>query len=383
MRGVQRVVDRVGLLQIDSVNVLARAHLMPLYARLGPYDPALLDRATRGRPRRLVETWAHEASFVPPETYRLLEFRRTAWSVKWFADDDEILVKHAAEAAEIREILRAEGPVTAAEMQVRFEDRHPRAGKGWWEWSVAKRLLERLFYLGEIASAGRTPAFERRYDLPERVIPVEVLSRPALSRPDAVRELIELSARAHGIGTMRCLADYYRLKTPDVKLAIDELVEDGVLEPVEVSQWRGPAYLHRDAARVRRATGRTLLSPFDPLVWERRRLLDLFDMHYRIEIYTPAHKRQYGYYTLPFLLGEHVVGRVDLKADRPARRLLVQSAWSEDHAPAETAAELAAELAVLARWLDLDSVAVAERGDLASAVRVELAAAGALDLTAT
>ncbi|MDQ2624233.1 MAG: winged helix DNA-binding domain-containing protein, partial [Actinomycetota bacterium] len=192
MRGVQRSIDRLGLLQIDSVNVLARAHLMPLYSRLGAYDTALLDRATSGRDPRLVETWAHEASFVPPETYRLLEFRRSALSVKWFADDAEILRVHAAEAAEIRAIVRDEGPVTAAQIQERFEDRHPRSGKGWWEWSVAKRILERLFYLGEVASAGRTAAFERRYDLPERVLPARVLAEPAPAREDAVRTLVEL-----------------------------------------------------------------------------------------------------------------------------------------------------------------------------------------------
>ncbi len=382
MRGVQRVVDQVGLLQIDSVNVLARAHLMPLYSRLGPYDLELLDRATRSRPRRLVETWAHEASFVPPETYRVLEFRREARAVKWFADDDDLLRKHSAEVTEIREIVRTEGPVTASQVQERFESRHPRTGKGWWEWSVAKRILERLFYLGELASAGRTTSFERRYDVPERVLPADVLASPAPARADAVRTLVELAARAHGIGTVRCLADYYRLRTDDSARAVDELVEEGVLERVEVAGWRGPAYLHTDAARVRRATGRALLSPFDPLVWERRRLLALFGMHYRIEIYTPAHKRQYGYYTLPFLVGEHVAARVDLKADRPARRLLVQSAWAEGHAPAGTASELAAELAVLARWLDLDSVAVADRGDLAGSVRAELATAGEIDLAA-
>ena len=382
MRGVQRVIDRVGLLQIDSVNVLARAHLMPMYSRLGAYDTALLARAVGRRPRRLVESWAHEASFVPPQTYRLLEFRRSRLAVKWFADDGELLRSHAAEVAEIRQIVRDEGPVTAAQIQSRFESRHPRTGKGWWEWSVAKRILERLFFLGELASASRTAAFERRYDLPERVLPPEVLEQPAPSADDAVRALVELAARAHGIGTVRCLADYYRLAIAPVRVAIAELVEDGVLKAVVVDGWKGPVYLHRDAARPRRATGRALLSPFDPLVWERRRLLALFGMHYRIEIYTPADRRQYGYYSLPFLVGEDVAARVDLKADRASRRLLVPAAWAEEHAPEGTAAELAAELAVLAGWLDLDSIAVAGRGNLAGALRSELAAAGGLELVA-
>ena len=380
MRGVQRVVDRLGIVQIDSVNVLARAHLMPMYSRLGPYDPALLDRASGKHPRRLVESWAHEASLVPPETYRLLTYRRTAQAVKWYAAEAGLLREHAAEVAEIRKIVADEGPVTASQVQERFESRHPRTGAGWWEWSVAKQILERLFFLGEIASAGRTASFERRYDLPERVLPREVLEAPAPSADDAVRALVELAARAHGVGSLRCLADYYRIKTQTARSAVLELVEEGVLAPVEVSSWNTTVYVHRDAARPRRASGRALLSPFDPLVWERRRLLALFGMHYRIEIYTPADRRRYGYYTLPFLVGEHVAGRVDLKADRAARRLLVPAAWAEDHAPEHTAAELAAELALLARWLDLDEVHVADRGELARPLRAELAAAGELAL---
>jgi len=380
MRQLQGVIDRLGIFQVDSVNVLARAHLMPTFSRLGPYDTGLLERASSTHPRRLVEAVAHEASLVPPETYRHLEFRRSAFATRWFDDDASVLRTHAAEAEEIRQIVTAEGPVTAAEIQTRFESRHPRTGKGWWEWSVAKRILERLFFIGELASAGRTPAFERRYDLPERVLPREVLEAPTPSAEESVRVLVEQAARAHGIGTVRCLGDYFRVKTERVRRAIDELVEDGVLEQVAVEGWKGPTYLHRDAARPRRATGRALLSPFDPLVWERRRLLALFGMHYRIEIYTPAPQRRYGYYTLPFLVGEHVAGRVDLKVDRAARRLLVPAAWAEEDAPAETPAELAAELAVLARWLDADEVAVADNGDLARPLRAELAAAGELEL---
>lgn len=380
MRGVQRVVDRLGILQIDSVNVLARAHTMPLFSRLGPYDPALLDRASGMAPRRLVETYAHEASLVPPETYRLLEHHRAARAARWWSDEDDVVNRHPAEVAEVRQIVREEGPVTAAEVQERFEEHHPRQGAGWWQWSVAKSILERLFRAGEIACAGRTPAFERRYDVPERVLPPHVLAGQAPSREDATRALVAIAARAHGIGTLRCLADYFRLGTDEVRRAVHDLEAADEVERVVVEGWRGPVFLHRDAPVPRRVSGRALVSPFDPLVWERRRLEALFGMFYRIEIYTPAERRQFGYYTLPFLTGEHVAGRVDLKADRVARRLVVPATWAEDAAPPGTAGELAAELATLARWLDLPAVEVHDRGNLAAGLRAELRAAGELEL---
>ncbi len=361
MRAFGQVVDRLGVIQIDSVNVLARAHLMPAYSRLGPYDVGLVDRAAGRPPRRLVETWAHEASFVPPATYRLLGWRQRAYREQAWGSIAEVPLKHAPIVEEIRALVRERGPVTAREAHAEYEAEHPRVHTGWgWNWTIAKRVLEFLFFTGEITSARRNAAFERCYDLTERVLPADALALPEPAEADAVRALVEIGARAHGIGTAECFGDYFRLKTVRTRTAVRELVDAGVLEPVRVRGWeRRPVYLHRDATLPRRATGRALLSPFDPLVFERRRLEELFGLRYRIEIYTPAHKRVHGYYVLPFLLGEQVVARVDLKADRAAGRLLVQAAHLEPGAPGETVPELADELSLLRDWLGLDEVTVA------------------------
>ncbi|HMO12162.1 MAG TPA: crosslink repair DNA glycosylase YcaQ family protein, partial [Actinotalea sp.] len=362
LRHLMSVVDRLGLLQIDSVSVLARAHLLPTFSRLGPYDVALLDRAAGRRPRRLVEAWAHEASFVPPATWRLRGWRRRAWRDRLWGAADGFVHQHAAEIDEIRRIIREAGPVTARQVQESFEHSHPHSGGGWWSWSVAKEALERLFLVGELGVAGRTTAFERRYDLVERVVPGEVLAAPEPDPADAARALVEIAARAHGVATIRCLADYFRMKQDPVRAAVDELVEDGVLAPVAVRGWHREAFWHRDATVPRRVNGRALLSPFDPLVFERRRLEELFGTRYRIEIYPPAAKRVHGYYVLPFLLGERIAARVDLKADRPSGSLVVASAHLEEHpdprppTPAAVAAELADELGLLARWLRLPAV---------------------------
>lgn len=374
LRHLMSVVDRTGLLQIDSVNVLARAHLMPTFSRVGPYDIGLIDRAAGRRPRRLVEAWAHEASFVPPSTWPLLGWQRRSWRDRWLGPDDGFAQAHAAELEEVRRAVREQGPVTARQVHARFADTHPHAGGGWWDWSVAKRALERMFFVGEVAVAGRTTSFERLYDLPERVLPPEVLAAPEPDESDAVRALVEIGARAHGVATAGCLADYFRMTTQRAEDAARELVDAGVLTPVRVRGWSRPAYLHRDASLPRRATGRALLSPFDPLVFERRRLEELFGTRYRIEIYVPAHKRVHGYYVLPFLLGERIAARVDLKADRKAGVLLVQSAHHEAHedrdapGPAAVADALAAELWLLAGWLGLGDVTVPEGagGDLAA-----------------
>ncbi len=379
MRALQQVVDRLGVLQIDSVNVLARAHLVPTFSRVGPYDVGLLDRASGRAPRRLVETWAHEASYVPPETYRLLGWRRRAYLDQAWGTIAEVPMRHSAIVAEVRELVRERGPVTAREVQVEFEAEHPRQKTGWgWNWTVAKRVLEFLFFTGEITAARRNAAFERCYDLTERVLPPHVLALPEPADDDAVRALVEIGARAHGVGTAECFGDYFRVKLPRVRPAVADLVDAGTLRPVRVRGWeRRPVYLHRDATLPRRGSGRALLSPFDPLVFERRRLEELFGLRYRIEIYTPAHQRVHGYYVLPFLLGEHMAARVDLKADRPAGRLLVQGAHLEPGAPAETVPELADELSLLADWLGLDEVAVSgeARGDLVAALAA--ASAGA------
>lgn len=380
MRGFQQVIDRLGVLQIDSVNVLARAHLLPAFSRLGPYDVGLLDRAAGAAPRRLVEAWAHEASFVPPETYRLLGWRQRAYREQAWGTIAEVPLKHAAIVDEIRGLVRDRGPVTAREVHAEYEAEHPRVRSGWgWNWTVAKRVLEFLFFTGEITAARRNAAFERCYDLTERVLPADVRALPEPAVDDAVRTLVEIGARAHGIGTVECFADYFRVKTVPGRLAVAELVEAGVLLPVRVREWeRRPVYLHRDAALPRWASGRALLSPFDPLVFERRRLEELFGLRYRIEIYTPAHKRVHGYYVLPFLLGERIAARVDLKADRAAARLLVQAAHLEPGAPADTVAELADELSLMADWLGLDQVVVAgeAHGDLVHALDDAVRAGG-------
>ena len=378
MRHLQQVVDRLGLLQIDSVNVLARAHLMPAFSRIGPYDTALLDRAAGRSPRRLVECWAHEASFVPPATYRLQGWRQRAYREQAWGTIRDVPLQHSDVLDEIRAIVADRGPVTAREVHALYESEHPRVRTGWgWNWTVAKRVLEFLFFTGEVTAAYRNAAFERCYDLTARVLPAEVLAMPEPAEADAVRALVEIAARAHGIGTAACFGDYFRIRGGGrVARAVDELVEEGTLLPVRVRGWERTTYLHRDATLPRRASGRALLSPFDPLVFERRRLEELFRTRYRIEIYVPAAQRVHGYYVLPFLLGEVVAARVDLKADRRAGELLVQSAHLEPHAPAATAAELTAELRELAGWLGLEHVVVPDGagGDLAPALPPRVAA---------
>ncbi|ACZ31521.1 protein of unknown function DUF1006 [Xylanimonas cellulosilytica DSM 15894] len=381
LRQVTAAVRRLGVLQIDSVNVLARAHLMPVFSRLGPYDVGLLDRLHSRAPRRLVEAWAHEASFVPVETWPLLEWRRRsardhAWGAISAAPEH-----HPVELAAVREILADRGPVTSAQVHAELEARGGagrQANESWgWNWSAAKRVLEYLFFTGEVVSAGRSTQFERRYDLAERALPRDVVDAPPLTDAEAIRGLVEISARAHGIATARDLRDYFRLYRGITKellpAAVAGLVEDGTLVPVDVvpergNVLRGPWYRHRDAALPRRARGEALLTPFDPLVFERSRLEELFGTTYRIEIYVPAAKRQYGYYVLPFLEDERVTARVDLKADRQARVLLVQAAHAEPWATPQTPERLARELRTMAGWLRLDEVVVAPRGDLAPAL---------------
>jgi uncharacterized protein YcaQ len=379
-RDVTAVVGRLGVLQIDSVNVFARAHLMPLFARLGPFDPALVDRATGRAPRRLVEAWAHQASLVAPETYRLLGWRRRAFVTEAWGSVAGVPVRHAPVVGEVLAILADEGPLTAQEVHTRLEHEHPRAARdNWgWNWTVAKTVLEYLFFTGQAASAGRNGAFERRYDLAERVLPPAALAADEPDEPDAVRGLVETSVRALGVGTLRCVADYFRLKTAPTAAALAALAEAGVVEEVVVDGW-GPAWRHAGASVPRTTSARALLSPFDPLVWERRRVEALFGLRYRIEIYTPAPKRQWGYYVLPFLLGDRIAALVDLKADRQDGLLRVLAAHPTDGLPpGEVAEHLADELRLAAGWLGLDEVVVADRdgtarGDLARPLASALA----------
>lgn len=373
MRQVQATIDRIGLLQIDSVNVLARAHLMPLFSRLGPYDIGLLERASSRRPRRLVEYWAHEASFVPPETHRLLRWRmeradQDAWRTVRAAADQPALL------ADVLVEVGRSGPVTAGQVSAAVDPDHIPDKSNWgWNWPPVKSALEYLFWSGQISSAGRTAQFERLYDLPERVLPDHVHNARPPTREEATAALIEISARAHGVGTARCLRDYFRLPSRESREAIERLAAEGRLIPAEVEGFSGPAWLHPEARRPRKVEARALLAPFDPLIFERGRLEELFGFHYRIEIYTPKAKRRHGYYVLPFLLNEGIVARVDLKSDRDGSALLVQSAWVEPDAPSRTAAELADELRLMAGWLGLNEIKVIPKGDLAAELAKEIA----------
>ena len=364
MRTFQRTLDRTGVLQVDSVNVLQRAHFMPLYSRMGPYDTAMLRRAAEGRPRRVVEYWAHVQAYMPVDLWPVMQHRMAdhrARRGKWgIVEADPGL--EASLIAEVRDL----GPSTARDL----DDGLPRKKEHWgWNWSNTRRVLDYLYTVGDLAIAGRNSQFEVLYDVPERVIPPEVLARETPSLADANRELVRRAARSHGVATAQCLRDYYRMPVQHAGPAIAELVEEGELLPVTIDGWKRPAYLHRDARRPRRVQARALLSPFDPLVWERERTERLFDFRYRIEIYVPAAQRVHGYYVLPFLLGDRIVGRVDLKADRATGRLVVKAAYAEPGAPADTAEQLSGELRQLAGWLGLDEVTVEPRGDLAPFLR--------------
>lgn len=380
MRHLTGMIDRIGLIQIDSVNVLARAHLMPLYSRFGPYDPELIERASRRHPRRLVEYWAHEASLIPPETRRLLAWRmaradREAWrSVRAAADRPDLLAALEAEVAR-------SGPATAAAVARHFAEDGTAGTDEWgWNWSPVKSGLEYLFWSGRITSAGRTLQFERLYDLPERVIPglADGWLEDAIAgngdhpdEGDAITSLVRIAVRALGIGTARCFRDYFRLPARETNAAIARLIDGGDLIPAGTDAFAAQAYLDPAARRPRRIEGRALLSPFDPLVFERGRTEQLFGFRYRLEIYVPEPKRVHGYYVLPFLLNEALVARVDLKADSRSGSLLVRAAWREADAPPETASELAAELELMAGWLGLDRVVVEPLGDLARELAAE------------
>lgn len=370
---ITALVRQLGLLQLDSVNVFARAHYMPVFSRLGPYDVARLDRIAghgSGRiDRRLVEYWAHEASLIPLELHPLLRWRmadldREAWgSMVRIAREQPDLV--AATLALVAE----QGPIRARDTgAVRSP---PRAGH-MWNWHEGKLALEHLFFSGTVGAARRIN-FERLYDLAERILPPEILDAPTPSPADAQRELVRVAARAHGVAAEPDLGDYFRLPRAVSKARVAELVAAGELLEVEVQGWSVPAYLWPAAARPRRVSARALLSPFDSLIWFRPRTERLFGFRYRIEIYTPEPKRVHGYYVLPFLLGESLVARVDLKSDRQSGVLRVQGAYAEPGVDrGHVAAELAAELRLTAGWLGLGAVAVAGRGDLAGALALAL-----------
>ena len=365
VREILRLVRQLGVLQLDSVNVFCRSHYMPVFSRLGPYDTVLLDRiAAHGVgpvDRRLVEYWAHEASLIPVEMHPLFRWRmadveREAWtSISRIVRDRPQLV------ADTLELVRANGPIRARDTGVARAA--PQNGQ-MWNWHEGKVALEHLFYTGQIGAARRIH-FERRYDLIDRVLPPAVHAVPTASAADSQRELVRIAARAMGVAAEPDLGDYFRIPRTASKARVAELVDAGELEPVEVDGWDMPAYLWPGARRPRAIYARALLAPFDSLIWFRPRAERLFGFRYRIEIYTPAPKRVYGYYVLPFLLGDTIVGRVDLKSDRDRGTLRVQGAFAEHGVDrARVAVELAAELRRVASWLRLDAVTVADRGDM-------------------
>jgi uncharacterized protein YcaQ len=361
-RQLNLLVQKLGLLQLDSVNVFERSHYLPVFARLGHYDKNDLDRLTFARKSAYTEYWAHEAAIIPVENWPLFRWRMEARRERWYGQKDSWVRDNAVMLDWLRAELRDKGPIAASEIQ---HDSGKGEG-GWWGWSSVKLGLEYLFGWGEVVSAGRT-RFERTYALAEQKLPASVLEQQ-VSETDAVRRLMALSARAHGVGTLRDLADYYRIKQAPAALALLDLVDSGDVVPVTVDGWKQQAYLHRDARIPRSMNAGALLSPFDPVVWERGRAERMFDFHYRIEIYTPEPKRVFGYYSLPILIDDALVGRIDLKNDRQNRVLRVQSAWREAHAPAGIEVRIVPLLESTRAWQALDTVEFTGRGDLSASL---------------
>ncbi|KJQ53521.1 hypothetical protein RS85_02550 [Microbacterium sp. SA39] len=361
------------MLQIDSVNVFARSHYLPLFSRLGAYEPALLDRVFLARTTHYVEYLAHEATFIPIEDWPLWRFRMDDFRRRW-AGPDSWLSSNARTVQWVQDELRTRGPLRPADLRADA----PRERGTWWDWDEVKLALEHLWRIGDVAVSGRR-RFERSYALAEHVIPEAILSRE-VSRTDAIRELTRRAARSSGVATQSDLADYYRIRDRGaVAQSIADLADAGELEPVQVRGWeRGgrpiPAWRHRDAVLPRKIDAAAILTPFDPVVWFRDRALRAFDLDYRIEIYVPAEKRRFGYYSLPVLVGDRIVARVDLKAERVTSTLQVQSAWWEPQARPDDAERIAAELALAASWQGLQRISVSGWGDATGAIHDALRA---------
>jgi uncharacterized protein YcaQ len=359
------------VLQLDSVSVAVRAHYAPVFSRLGPYDRDVLDRAawahTARSPRLLVEYWAHEAALMavddwPLMRWRMGQYRHGRWGTHVVKANPELAEKIVTAVEEL-------GPSTAGQIEAHLATA-PRGRRGnWWgSRSDTKWVAEALFAAGRLTTATRV-GFARHYDLVERVLPAEVVARE-VAEQDAVRELVRRSATALGVATEPDIRDYFRLSPGQAKPAIAELVAAGELEAVEVEGWSAPAYTSAAQTIPRHDRGTALLCPFDPLIFFRPRVERVFGFHYRIEIYTPADKRQYGYYVWPFLLDGELVGRVDLKADRSANALQVVGAFIQaDRSPSRVAEALAGELQTMAQWLGSGRVRVGNRGDLAGELR--------------
>ena len=361
-RQLRRLVERLAVVQIDSVNVLSRSHYLPAFSRLGDYPRAALDDLTARR-HAVFEYWAHEASFLPVRLQPHLRWRMAAAQQHAWGTMVRLQRERPGFVAEVLERVRAEGPLKAADL---LEGRRERSGE-MWDWHAGKVALEWLFFSGEVTATHRTTSFEKVYDLTERVLPAAVLRTPTPEPADAIRELVRTAARALGVATERDLRDYFRLKPVAARTAIGELADAGELLPVEVAGWGAPAWLDPEARRPRWIRARALLSPFDSLVWERPRVERIFGFRYRLEIYTPAAKRVHGYYVLPFLLGDQLVARADLKADRQAGVLRVQAVHGEQGIERPVVAvALGEELRLMADWLELDDVVVSGAGDLAA-----------------
>ncbi|WP_430423837.1 winged helix-turn-helix domain-containing protein [Phenylobacterium sp.] len=368
-RQLTKLVDRLGVIQIDSVNVVSRTHYLPAFSRLGAYPRAMLEDIAWSKTRPLFEYWAHEASLLPMASQPLFRWRMedAQAGVGVWKGVAKFLRERRDFVDRVRDEIAARGPMSASELEMG----HKGQG-GWWGWSEAKRAVECLFWAGELTTATRRGTFERVYGLPEKVIPKAVWELPTPDRADAQRQLYRIAARAMGVATSKDLRDYFRMPVEGAKDRIAELVEAGDLLPVAVKGWREPAYLDAGARRPRRIETHALLSPFDNLIWFRERTERMFGVRYRIEIYVPAEKRQHGYYVLPFLEGDALTARVDLKSDRKAGVLIVQSAHAEPWASDETPVKLAHELKRMAGWLGLESVRVQPKGDLAQALDAAL-----------
>ena len=382
-RRLRRAIDDVGLLQLDSVNVLCRSHYMPLFSRLGPYPRATLDRlashaetaagpATRaGRDRRLFEYWGHEASLLPVELQPLLRWRMARAEKLTYKPVRRLAAEKPEVLQSVLRTVRERGPVRAAD----FATPVRKSANPWFNWSEGKIALDYLFFAGRVCAAHRVH-FERRYDLPERVLPETVLDAPTPAEDEAQRQLLLIAAARLGVATEPDLGDYFRLPRAESKARVAELVEAGALTPTRVEGWSALAYVTAGRLPTPAPEARALLSPFDPLVWSRPRTERIFGFRYRIEMYTPAAKRVHGYYVLPFLLGDRLVARLDVKSDRGARVLRVLGAFAEPGAdPGAVASELADELRLLAGWLELEQVSVARKGDLAGKLAKAVTAA--------
>ena len=347
-RHVNSLISRLGVIQIDSVNVLVRSQELPLFSRLGNHDRNAIPKATESK--KIFEYWGHEAAHLPVEIHPLFRWKMEAarlgkarhWGLTSFYDDNKAFVKRMLKHVE------KNGPTTSRELSTRTEKKGT-----WWDWDEAKVALEYLFLTGQLMSRGRGTDFARIYDTPERVLPEDVLNAPTPSEHDARKQLLVRSAIAQGVATASDLADYYRQKPATVKLLIAELVEEGELRVVVVDGWKEKAFVHRNAKLPKQLHATALLSPFDSLVWCRPRNERLFNFHYRIEIYTPKEKRKFGYYVLPFMMNGEMVGRVDLKADRANSKLLVHSVHTEKGIKRSTINDaLNNELRTMASWLD-------------------------------